>query len=216
MPDDRQPVTLDVVTAIMLGLVAFVTALGAWQAGAWDAGADELARDAGDARDVSFNQSVLADFSARTDLEASNTARAFAAQRDEEPDLVTQLLLDNKIQAALTGTTPGFTDAWFAWQTGGFDPDTLAVDDAEYVVARDGTYRSYGEVGRVLDDMSHVLQNRSGVLAQATLIQALALFLLGVAGVNRARGVRVGILALGSAVFVGGIALALSAYGVGL
>ncbi len=199
----------------MLGLVAFVTALGAWQAGAWNAGADEFARDAGDARDVSINQSVLADYSARTDLDASNTARAFAAQRDDEPNIITQLLLDNKIQAALTSTTPGFSDAWFAWQAGGFDPEALAIDDPEYVVARDGTYRSYGEVGGVIETMSHVLQNRSEVLAQATLIQALALFLIGVAGVNRARGVRVGILALGAAVFVGGIALALSAYGVG-
>jgi len=53
------------------------------------------------------------------------------------------------------------------------------------------------------------------VLAQAALVQALALFLIGIAGVNRVGAVRVAILALGAVVFLVGIVVALSSFGVG-
>jgi hypothetical protein len=214
VPDPETNRSLDIITGLMLGLVAVVTALGAWQASAWDAGADEFERDAGDARDVSINQSVGADYAARTDLEASATARELAAQREQEPDELGQLLIDNKILATLASTTPGFADAWLAWQRTNFDPAAAAIDDPDYLAGRDGNYQSYGVAAGVLDGLSNVLKDRSGVLAQAALIQALALFLIGIAGVNRARGVRIGILALGGVVFIGGVLLALSAYGV--
>ena len=214
MPDTQANRSLDIITGLMLGLVAVVTALGAWQASAWDVSADEFERDAGDARDVSINQSVGADYAARTDLEASAAARELAAQRENEPNELGQVLIDNKILATLSSTTPGFADAWLAWQRSGFDTAAAAIDDPNYLVARDGNYQSYGVAAGVREGLSNVLKDRSGVLAQAALIQALALFLIGIAGVNRARGVRIGILALGGAVFIGGALLALSAYGV--
>lgn len=215
VPEERRTRSLDVATAVMLGLVSVVTALGAWQAAAWDGRSQELERDAGDARDVSVNQSVQADYAARTDVEASVTARSYAQQREAEPDLLEQALLDNQIQATLISTTPGFADAWFAWQATGFDPLTPPLDDPDYLVERDGFYQSYGVAGGVLDDLSHRLQARSGVLTQAALIQALALFLIGIAGVNRVPAVRVSILVLGGIVFIVGVVVALGSFGVG-
>jgi len=211
---ERTPTTrLDVATAVLLGLVSVVTALGAWQAAAWDARSGEFERDAGDARDVSINQSVQADYAQRTDLEASVTARSLATQRDAQTDLLEMLLLDNRIQATLSSTTVGFSDVWFAWQAGGFDPANQPIDDPDYLVARDGRYQSYGVVGSALDGLSQQLEDRSAVLAQAALIQALALFLIGIAGVNRIQAVRVSILVFGSIVFLVGILVALSSFG---
>jgi len=215
MPSERSTRSLDVVTAVMLGLVSVVTALGAWQAAAWDSRAQEFERDAGDARDVSVNQSVLADYSRRTDLEASATAKALSEQRAQETDLFEQLVLDNRIQAALSATTPGFSDAWFEWQAGGSDPLAQPIDDPDYVVARDGVPQAYGYTGAVLDDLSQRLQNRSSVLAQAALIQALALFLFGIAGVNRLRSVRIAVLVLGLVTFAAGVLFGLTAFGAG-
>jgi len=199
----------------MLGLVSVVTALGAWQAATWDARSQEFERDAGDARDVSVNQSVQADYAARTDLEASLTARAIAAERAGQTEPLELALIDNRIQATLISTTPGFADAWYVWQSGGFDPAAAPIDDPDYLAGRDGFYQSYGVAGAVLDDLSHQLQTRSGVLAQAALVQALALFLIGLAGVNRVGAVRVAILILGAVVFIVGVGVALSAFGAG-
>ena len=67
VPEERPTRALDVITAVMLGLVSVVTALGAWQAATWDVRSQEYERDAGDARDVSVNQSVQADYAARLD-----------------------------------------------------------------------------------------------------------------------------------------------------
>lgn len=215
VPDQRPTRALDVITAIMLGLVSVVTALGAWQAATWDGRSQEFERDAGDARDVSVNQSVQADYAARTDLEASLTARAIATEREGQTDPLELALIDNRIQATLSSTTPGFSDAWYLWQSGGFDPTSAPVDDPDYLAGRDGFYQSYAVAGGVLDDLSHQLQARSGVLAQAALVQALALFLIGLAGVNRVGAVRVAILALGGLVFIVGVIVALSSFGAG-
>jgi hypothetical protein len=213
--DERQTRGLDIITAVLLGLVSVVTAIGAVQAAGWDAAAAEFERDSSDARSVSINQSVQADFAQRNDLEASVTARGFAEQRVGETDPLELALLDNRTQAALSSTTSGFSDAWFAWQARGFDPTTDPIDDPDYLVSRDGFYQSYGVVGAVLDDLSKQTQARSSVLAQAALIQALALFLIGIAGVNRVRAVRIAILSLGALVFLVGVVVALSSSGAG-
>ncbi len=63
--------TIAIVTAVMLGLVSVVTALGAWQAAVWNGIADEYAEDASDAQDVSINQGVLANYSLRLDQQTS-------------------------------------------------------------------------------------------------------------------------------------------------
>lgn len=215
MPEQRETRLLDVVTAVMLGVVSVVTALGAWQASAWDARSEEFARDAGDARDVSVTQSVQANYAARVDLEASVTARFLAEGRSDDLDAIDGLLLDTQIQAALVGTTPGFSDVWLAWQAAGFNPAADPVDDPDYQVARDGFYQSYAAAGSFLDSFAQQLQARSDVLAQAALIQALALFLIGLAGVNRVLSVRISILGFGILVFLLGLFVALSAPGAG-
>ncbi len=50
------------------------------------------------------------------------------------------------------------------------------------------------------------------MFAQAALIDALALFLLGVAGINRLRAARFATLALGGVVFIASLVLMATAY----
>jgi hypothetical protein len=211
VPAERSTRRLDVITAVMLGLVSVATALGAWQAAAWDAASQEFERDSGDARDVSVNQAVLADSAARADREASTTARALADQGAQLTDPLELLGLENSIDAALASTTPGFGDSWRLWREGGFDPATPPTEDPGYLVSRDGRFQSYGVAGAELDRLSNAVDDRSSVLAQASLIQALALFLFGIAGVNHVFFVRVGVLSLGSLAFLGGLVVALTA-----
>ena len=212
MERERSSRGVEIVTAVMLGLASVVTALGAWQAAQWNRVADEFASDASDARDVSVSQSVSSDYALRVDQEASAQALAYfqlaqAATTDEE-----RLFYQFSQTSALARTTPGFAETWLAWSENGFDPTTNPLQDSDYLVARDGTGDSYSQAAAVLSDASKTMKAKSGVLAQAALIYALALFLLGISGVNRLRAVRGAIVALGVAVFIGGLVLASTAY----
>lgn len=210
---ERTSRRLDVATAVMLGLVSVVTAVGAFQAAAWETRSQEFERDSGDARDVSVNQAVLADANTRADLEAATTAAALWQQLEVTDDILERGGLENRIQAALVSTTPGFSESWVRWQEGGFDPLARPTDDPDYQVLRDGLHQSYAVAGDELDRLSNELEDRAGVLAQASLIQALALFLLGIAGVNNVIFVRIGMLGLGTVAFIVGLLVALSAFG---
>jgi hypothetical protein len=203
-------IRIEVVTAVMLGLVSVVTALGAWYAGTLSGVADEFGDDSNDARDVSVNQSVLADYSLRIDQEASLNAVRYAEAKPGADDLET-LFYDIRIQTQLGRTTPGFAEAWFEWSAAGFPDDSSPLEDPDYIVAREKVPDSYSYVSRVLGDAKAVVSTRAGVLGQAALIQALALFLFGISGVNRLRPVRVGIVALGVGVFLAGLVLASTA-----
>lgn len=201
----------EIVTAVMLGLVSVTTALGAWQASTWSQQAADLLQDAQDARDVSVSQAVLADYARRGDTEASLAARTYDAQAAEAVDL-DRLFYLTKVDIELTKATPGFADIWHEWQAAGFPADVDPLRDETYLELRDGWYQSYSHTALVAGDLASRTGAKSGILAQAALIQALALFLFGIAGVNRLAAVRAGVLGLGVVVFLAGLALALTAF----
>ena len=197
----------------MLGLASIVTALGAWQASVWNGAADEFSSDSSDARDVSVNQAVFADYARRVDQQSSAEALSFHALAEQTTDPTEQLYYQTQQATTLAKTTQGFTEAWTAWADGGFTSAANPLDDPSYVVARDGAFTSYGYTSTVLGDAGGVLKGRSGFLTQAALIYTLSLFLFGISGVNRLRAVRGTVVGLGVAVFLGGILLASTAFG---
>ena len=198
-------------TAVMLGLVSVTTALGAWQASVWNAQASELGEDSGDARDVSVSQAVLADYARRGDLESSLAARRADAQLESAEGLES-LLYETRITIELAKATPGFGDAWREWQAAGFPAEADPIDDQDYLLDRDGAYQTYAYASSVAGDLASRVGAKSGILAQAALIQALALFVFGISGVNKLASVRAGVLGLGIVVFIAGIALAATAF----
>lgn len=202
---------LEIVTAVMLGLVSVVTALGAWQAAVWNSIADEYAEDAGDARDVSINQTVLADYTLRLDTESSANAARYQQLVDGVDPLADTLNLIN-VRTELARTTPGLSDSWEEWSQSGFATEENPVDDPAYLVELRKLPDSYAYVSQALSVAADTQHAKSGILAQASLVQALALFLFGIAGVNRLVPVRAGVLALGIAVFLAGLAFAATAF----
>jgi hypothetical protein len=198
---------IEIVTAIMLGLASVVTALGAWQAAQWTRVADEFAGDASDARDVSVSQAVAANNSLRIDQEASAQALAYFQLEQSASAFEDVLFYQFSRTSALARTTSGFADAWEAWAAGGFDPAANPLEDADYLVQRDGLGASYAQAAVVMNEASKTMKAKAGVLAQAALIYSLSLFLLGISSLNRLRAVRGGIVALGIAVFIGGLVI---------
>lgn len=203
---------LEIVTAVMLGLVSIVTALGAWQSAVWNSIADEYARDAGDARDVSVSQAVLADYALRLDAEASGNALRYYTIAQSSSDPIEAGLGALHVQSEAARTSPGFAEAWQAWADAGFPSDTNPLEDQRYLAELRKIPDSYSYASQQLSAAADAQHAKSGILSQAALVQALALFLFGIAGVNRLYEVRAAVLALGVAIFLGGLALAATAF----
>lgn len=203
---------VEVVTAVFLGLVSIATAAGAWQASVWNATADELARDAQDALDVSVNYGVLGEYSRRFDTEASAQAVRLEQDRAGVTDPLQLGLLDLRIQGRLGSTTPGFTEAWHAWADAEFAPDLDPLQNAYYLIQRDGPTLTYGYASEQINAAADILKTKSGTIARAALVHALALFLFGISSVGRLKPIRYAILTLGAAAFAGGLVLWILAY----
>lgn len=212
MKSDPTSRGIEIVTAVMLGLASVVTALGAWQAGQWTAIADEYKNDASDARDVSIIQSVASGNSLRVDQEASAQAMAYRQLAEQATDETVRMFYEFSVTSALSRSTGGFADAWEDWAAGGFQSADNPLTDPQYLVGRDGSADSYAFTSTVLGSASSAMKDRAAILAQASLVYALALFLFGISGVNRLREVRGGVVGLGVAIFVGGLVLASTAF----
>ncbi len=202
---------IEILTAIMLGLVSVVTAVGAWQAAVWTSDSDRYEQKSRDARDQSITQSVIADYARRADRDASaNAAQYYPSTKSTDP--VEASFAELQLKTALGRTTLGFPEAWDAWAASGFDAAHDAMLNPDYVISRDKETLSAAYTSTVAIGISDTLRNKAERMAQAALVQAVALFLLGIAGVNRNQTVRMWILALGVLVFIIGVAVATAAF----
>lgn len=202
---------IEILTAVMLGLVAVATAVGAWQAAVWTSDSDRYELKARDARDQSITQSVIANYDRRADREASaNAAQYYALSTSADPVEATFGTL--QLTAALGRTTTGFSAAWNAWAASGFSASKDPLLNPDYIISRDKDYLSAAYVSTVAIGVSDGFRYKADRMAQAALVQAVALFLLGIAGVNRNQAVRLWILALGVFVFIIGVAVATAAF----
>ncbi|WP_395638975.1 hypothetical protein [Pseudolysinimonas sp.] len=206
---------LEIATAVALGVVSLVTALGVLQSSLWNDTADRLASDAADARDQSISIAVVSQLRERGDLAAILEARPLAQEYDlalaaGDFDRALDVYGDLGTKVATAFYLPdGSFDAWWA---AGFPDDARPTDLPDYRVALYGDVDALTATSRELGEQASTLKARSAVFGQASLVLALALFLYGVAGINRLRAARYVTLAMGSLVFVFGLFLMSTAY----
>jgi hypothetical protein len=208
--------SLDVLTAVLLGVVSLTTALGAWQADTWSRQADRYALWASDARDSNVTLSVDWQANLRIDSDAVQQARTFAlreeraaAAGDAKAASYAQLMIGNWLGRSLNGQLP---EAFAAWREAGFAADKLPTLDPDYVAELRGDADSYALVATVASELKDGLEAKASTLTQAAVVDALALFLLGVAGINRLRSARFATLLLGATAYVGSLFMMLGAY----
>lgn len=206
---------LEIATAVALGVVSLVTALGVLQASLWNDAADRYAADSADARDQSISVAVVAQLQQRDDLATLLEQRPLAREYDEafaagDYDRALDIFGDIGTSVATVYQLP--EGAWQAWWDAGFPDDARPTDSVEYLVKVYGDVDGLRNTSRVLGEHAAVLKERSAVFGQASLVLALALFLFGVAGINRLRAARYVTLAMGALVFVFGLFLMATAY----
>ena len=202
-------------TAIMLGIVSLTTALGAWQAGTWSAQADVFGEISSDARDVSITRTVA--WQADNRLDAANVlqARKWALREDEAKasgDFVAEAFTGTMVANYRGRLFTGLDVAFDEWREDGFPADEAPTNDPVYLANLRGGSDAYALVSVMAGDFKNALQDKADVFAQAALIDALALFLLGVAGINRLRAARFATLALGGVVYIASLVLMVTAY----
>lgn len=207
--------TLEIATAFALGIVSLVTALGVLQASVWNSDAARFGSDSADARDQGISIAVVSQLKARADLGAVLEAERLARLQDEAfaaGDTLRAVELEAGITSALATAYDIPEGAFEAWRAAGFPADANPVQAPEYLVEGQGQADALAVTSRRLGDLGKQLSARAAILGQASLVHALALFLFGVAGINRLRSARYVTLAMGAGVFVFGLFLMSLAY----
>ncbi|MGV3714322.1 hypothetical protein [Pseudolysinimonas sp.] len=206
---------LEIATAVALGVVSLVTALGVLQSGIWNDAADRYATDSADARDQSISRSVVTQLQQRSDLsailEAEPISRAYDAAL-EAGDEELALTLYGDLTSTLAPAYLVSSEAFAAWKDAGFPGDARPTDSPEYLVELRGDVDALILASRQLGEDAAALQAQSAIFGQSALVHALALFLFGVAGINRLRAARFGTLGVGLVVFLFGLFLMSTAY----
>jgi len=207
---------LDVLTAVLLGVVSLTTALGAWQAGTWSAQGSAYGESSADARDVSITRGVAWQYTNRLDTGAVLEARKFALLEDSanaEGDFVAAAYNNTMVNNQLGRVVAdGLPEAFATWRAAGFPADQSPTSDPIYLANLRGDADSYALASVLAGDFKEALGKKAGVFTQAALIDALALFLLGVAGINRLRAARFATLVLGGVVYLASLVLMVTAY----
>ena len=206
---------VEIATALALGIVSLVTALGVLQASVWNSDAARFGSDSADARDQSISIAVVAQLRERADIAAILEARPLAEQYDAalaagDTDAALDVFGDMsaKVSTAFNLPEGSFNDWWAA----GFPDDARPTSSPEYLVALYGPVDALMVTSKKLGENASALKQKTGLFGQASLVLALALFLFGVAGINRLRAARYVTLAMGSIVFVFGLFLMSTAY----
>jgi hypothetical protein len=208
---------LDVLTAVLLGVVSLTTALGAWQATIWDRQADAYGASSSDARDVSIASGVAWQYNSRLDAAAVLNARKYAVLEDESlaaaadprDSAYYNVMVGNYLGRVIAD---GLPEAFADWRADGFPVTENPTADPVYLANLRGDSDSYAIVSSVAGGFKDVLQGKAAIFAQAALIDALALFLLGVAGINRLRSARFATLVLGAAAYLASLLMMATAY----
>lgn len=200
----------------MLGVVSLTTALGAWQATTWTRQAADFGDSSSDARDQNITRSIDWQASLRLDSDAVENARKYALLEDKAK--AAGIAVDAAYASVMVGNYLGrsvndqLPDAFAAWRKAGFPTDQLPTADPAYVAELRGDADSYSIVAAIAGKMKDAMQAKASIFTQAALVDALALFLLGVAGINRLRSARLVTLVLGAAAYLASLVMMLGAY----
>jgi len=205
----RQRNILEIVAAIMLGLVSIATALGAYQATIWAAEAVEYSSTAEQLRDRNLSTALSSQLATRDD-----GAKLFAAVQLETeitlfPERAEELRADQR--RIIATTTPELAAAWDAWVASGYLNEAFPLLNPQYEAASFAEPQSLQYASFVAERAADAIAARSTTVAAASAVLALALFVLGVAGIIRSWRVAAWLVAAGAVAAVIGVVVLLSA-----
>lgn len=172
---------LEIVTAVLLGLVSICTAIGVNQASAWAAESQGYASVAQQARDRSLTETLTGQLVLTDDADKITRALSIDSEIVFFPEKADELLL--RQQTIVSSASVELEDAWAAWAASGYDADVNPISTAAYEAARFSGAHSQKYVYLLAQEVADRTAERAHQMVIASAAFAVALLLLGVSGV---------------------------------
>jgi hypothetical protein len=203
--DDRTRGVLEIVTAVLLGLVSVATAIGAYQAGQWGQESSDLAGVSQQMRDRNLALFLENQNTSRDDGERIFDAIALHAEMEFYPERREALLVEQDV--IMAAASKPLADAFPGWRAAGYPIEQSPLASPEYEAQTFAPTQSYNVGSVVAYRASEVLEERSYRMTIVSVVFALALLMLGVAGVSTRLNVSAMLTGGGALAFLVGVAI---------
>ncbi|HEV7741070.1 MAG TPA: hypothetical protein VGO65_01495 [Pseudolysinimonas sp.] len=196
---------LEIVTSILLGLVSVATAVGAYQAGQWGQQSSDLASVSQQARDRNLAIFIERQIITGDDSQRLSDAVGFHAQAIFYPERADELAQEETL--AISAASPALVAGYQPWVDSGYDLSLIPVATPEYEAFSQAEPQSYNIASVVADKAARALSERSYLMTIVSVVFAVALLLLGVAGVSTRLNVSAVMTGGGAVAFLVGVAI---------
>jgi hypothetical protein len=203
--DDRTRGVLEIVTAILLGLVSVATAVGAYQAGQWGQESTDLAGVSQQLRDRNLALFLESQNTSRDDGERFFDALTLYAEMSFYPERTEALMAEQDV--VMAAASPPLAEGFGPWRDAGYPLDRAPLISPAYEAQTFAPAQSYNVASVVAYRASEVLEERSYRMTIVSVVFALALLLLGVAGVSTRLNVSALLTGGGALAFLVGVAI---------
>ncbi len=203
--DERTRGALEIMTAILLGLVSVATAIGAYQAGQWGQESTDLAGVSQQLRDRNLALFLESENISRDDGERLFDALALYAEMSFYPERTEVLLAEQDV--IMAAASPPLADGFGPWRDAGYPLDRAPLLSSDYEAQTFAPAQSYNVASVVAYRASEVLEERSYRMTIVSVVFAMALLLLGVAGVSSRLEVSALLTGGGALAFLVGVAI---------
>jgi hypothetical protein len=196
---------LEIVTAILLGLVSVATAIGAYQAGIWGQQAGDLASISQQARDRNLSVFIERQIILRDDSDRLYDALALQAEGVFYPERAEATTAESEL--IIGAASPALAEGWAEWVESGFSMDAIPLETPQYEAYSYALPQSYNVASTLSDKSSRLIADRAHLMTIVSVVFALALLLLGVAGASSRLDVSAIMTSGGTAAFLAGVAV---------
>lgn len=203
--DDRTRGVLEVVTAILLGLVSVATAFGAYQAGQWGQQASDLAGISQQARDRNLSLFLETEIITGDDYQRLFDALGLYAEMTFYPERTEKLTAEQDL--IISAASQPLVDLFPAWRDAGYPLDQAPLVSPQYEALTYAPGQAYNIVSTLADRSSRALEQRSHTMTIVSVVFAFALLLLGVAGASSRLDVTAIMTGGGALAFLIGVAV---------
>lgn len=194
---------IEIITAVLLGLVSVTTALGAYQAAVWAELSSDYRLVATQLRDRNLTELLTAELVSKQDSARIFDAAALEVEISLYPERAAELVAEQN--AILASASPAMLQDWQVWRNSGFQDSLVPITQAHYeseLFAQPASLQYSSFVAATLADAA---AEKSAQVTIASVIFALALLLLGVAGVNASWRVAAGLTGGATLAYLAGL-----------
>lgn len=201
---------LELITAILLGLVSVATAFGAYQATVWHREASDLASISEQLRSRNLTETLSTQLTLQDD--SRRVIEAFTLQTDAILDPARADEVATRQEQLVAAASPSLQRAWAPWAASGYAPELIPLSDADYAVSLYAQPQALQYASFVADGMVDRISERADRLTGAAIVFALSLFVLGVGGILLSWRGALALAITGAALLVVGLIVTATAY----